>query len=93
MADETVKPDSAGAESDASQNEKGVVATSEDVELPDPDAHLSEAERKAIVCLRTQDTQSLLTKSVGQKAVMEARLVPHPMGWFTFAPEQSPTGN
>ena len=42
---------SPGMESDTSKNEKGVTAASHgDLDIPDPDAHLSEAERKAIVC-------------------------------------------
>jgi hypothetical protein len=35
-------------QSDASQKEK-TAATADSLDLPDPDAHLSEAERKAIV--------------------------------------------
>lgn len=49
MAEENPSAPSPGLESDASQKEK-MAATVDPLDLPDPDAHLSDAERKAIVC-------------------------------------------
>jgi hypothetical protein len=50
MADEGPTEQSPGMESDSSQNEKKLAAAVDDLDMPDPDAHLSEADRKAIVC-------------------------------------------
>lgn len=44
---------SPGMESDSSHNEKNIGETVEHDEIPDPDAHLSEEERKAIVCFQS----------------------------------------
>jgi hypothetical protein len=50
MVDETPTAHSPDMESDSSHNEKKPGATVDPHDIPDPDAHLSEAERKAIVC-------------------------------------------
>jgi hypothetical protein len=50
MVDETPTAHSPDMESDLSHNEKKPGATVDPLDIPDPDAHLSEAERKAIVC-------------------------------------------
>jgi len=50
MADENPSAPLPGRESDSSHNEKKIGAITDHVDIPDPDAHLSEAERKAIVC-------------------------------------------
>jgi hypothetical protein len=49
MVEENPSVPSSGLESDASQKEK-IATTVDHLDLPDPDAHLSDAERKAIVC-------------------------------------------
>ncbi|KAN0105817.1 MFS nicotinic acid transporter-like protein [Hyaloscypha variabilis] len=48
MAEENPSAALPGRGSDSSHNEKNIGATSDHVDIPDPDAHLSEAERKAI---------------------------------------------
>ena len=50
MADEKPTAPLPARESDSSHNEKKIGATTDHADIPDPDAHLGEAERKAIVC-------------------------------------------